>query len=172
MRIFYGLERMPRSLSPDDPRLPFVEPGSAALRLNTIPLPYAAWAEAGPGHEAHWAALEAWLLAQCGDYNKALRRSVTQYLARVSTEVTARRAEIEASLARFEGLYQPEDWSWSALRPLPRAWWQEGEAWRRADLAFWDGREVMSAPPPAMDFWAGECLPRSPFRRVIRPSSP
>ena len=142
------------------------------LRLNTVALPLAAWAEAGPGHDAHWQAMEAWLLAQCGDYNKAVRRLVLQHLDGVRARVAAKQDELATSLARFDGLYQPKDWCWSALRPLPRAWWQEGAEWRRADVAFWDGKQVVVGLPVEMDFWVGEGLPRSPFRRVIRPSFP
>jgi hypothetical protein len=165
MRIFYGLERLPRTMALDDPRLPSIELGADALRLNTIKLPLAAWAEAAPGHDAHWAALEAWLLRDCGDYNRALRRSVSKYLVEITEHVLACEHDLKAQLAPFHDLYKPQDWCWSALRPLPRAWWQIGETWRRADLAFWDGTQVLTTPPPLWDFWTGEALPRSPFRR-------
>ena len=170
MRVLYGLDRIPSSLSPDDPRLPSVALGAEKLRLNTIALPLAAWSEVAP--DAHWVALQTWLLAQCGDYNKGLRQAVTRYLTEVSARVQASRASLEAGLAGYGGLYRPEDWRWSALRPLPRAWWQEGGAWRRADIAFWDGTRMIVDDMPAADFWAGETLPRSPFRRVFRPSFP
>lgn len=165
MRIFYGLERLPRTLALDDPRLPFIEPGAEPLRLNTTKLPLAAWAETAPGHTAHWAALEAWLHRDCGDYNKALRRSVSKYLAGITEHVLACDLHLQERLAPFDGLYTSQDWCWSALRPLPRAWWQIGETWSRADLAFWDGTQVLTNAPPFSDFWAGETLPRSPFRR-------
>lgn len=165
MRIFYGLERLPRTMALDDPRLPSIELGTVALRLNTIKLPLTAWAEAAPGHAAHWVALEAWLHRDCGDYNKALRRAVSRYLAEVADHVSAREEELRAGLAQFDGLYRPEDRCWSALRPLPRAWWLDGIEWRRADLAFWDGARLIVGAVPVSDFWAGEGLPRSPFRR-------
>jgi hypothetical protein len=121
------------------------------------------------------AAVQAWLLIGCGDYNAALRRAVTLYLDTVLAHVAANQDFLAARLARFHGLYRPEDWCWSALRPLPRAWWQEDGAWRRADLAFWNGCEIIvvqpgdfaagALPPPFRHFWDGETLPVSPFRR-------
>ena len=47
---------------------------------------------------------------------------MTLYCEMVSAAVVARREELAAGLARFDGLYAPEDWVWSAPRPLPRAW--------------------------------------------------
>ena len=170
MRVLYGLDRIPSSLSPDDPRLPSLVLGAEKLRLNTIPLPWAAWSEVA--QDAHWVASEAWLLAQCGDYNKGLRRAVTRYLAEVAAHIQVNRPSLESGLAAYGGLYCPEDWRWSALRPLPRAWWQEDGTWRRADIAFWDGARIRVGDMPLIDFWVGETLPRSPFRRVFKPSFP
>ena len=135
--------------------------------------------------------MRSWLLASCGDYNEALRRGVTHYLDAIVAHVTQNRETLAAGLARFHGLYQVEDWCWSALRPLPRAWWRQDGAWMRADLAFWNGNEVIAMrsrdfdtgelPLPFQDFWNGETLPVSPFRRAfpsglddvsLRPSSP
>ena len=170
MRVLYGLDRIPCSLSPDDPRLPSVALGAEPLRLNTIASPLAAWSEVAP--DAHWIALEAWLVAQCGDYNKGVRRSVTRYLAEVSARVQDCRGTLEAGLAPYGGLYRAHDWRWSALRPLPRAWWQDDGIWHRADIAYWDGARLIVDDLRVGDFWVGETLPRSPFRRVFRQSSP
>jgi hypothetical protein len=161
MQVFYGLERLPRSLALDDSRLPSLVLGSEPLRLNTLPIPASAWSD------DRWAALETWLFSQCGDYNKGLRRSVSRYLAEVVAQLDAHEAQLTAGLGKFGGLYRVEDWRWSAMRPLPRAWWQEGDSWRRADLAFWDGSNVLTEMPVG-DFWVGETLPRSPFRRAAQ----
>jgi hypothetical protein len=179
-RILYGLDRLPATLPLDDPRLPAIDLDTAPLRLNSHPLPLDAWGDAAAGHTGRVEAMRAWLLTASGDYNGALRRGVTRYLDLVAAHIEDHRHELAADLARYHGLYQPEDWFWSALRPLPRAWWRQS----RADLAFWDGSEIIAAhpsdfetndlPAPFQLFWRGETLPMSPFRRglSLTPSSP
>jgi hypothetical protein len=172
VRILYGIENLPRD--PSNPRLPSVSVGPAKLRLNSVPLP-TDLAPVEPTHEARRTALGAWLLAQCGDYARDRRRFVTAYLDWAEQEITSHRAAIEAQLARFDGLYRPEDFFWSAPRPLPRAWLPDGAGWARADIAFWDGTEALridasadvaaQMPPAFQRFWEGEILPTSPFRR-------
>jgi hypothetical protein len=181
-RILYGLDRLPATLSADDARLPGVDAGAAPLRLNSVPLPADAWDAAGGGdHAARMDAVRSWLLGACGDYNAALRRGVTRYLDAVEAHVAPHRDALASGLARFHGLYRPEDWCWSALRPLPRAWWRQNGEWTRADLAFWDGNEIIvmgardfdvgELPAAFQHFWTGETLPVSPFRRAF-PSGP
>ena len=48
------------------------------------------------------------------------------------------------TLQRYDGLYAPEDWLWSALRPLPRAWLPTASGMVPADVAFWDGAQVIA----------------------------
>lgn len=171
MRLLYGMERLPRSLDPDDPRLPAVELGPAPLRLNSEPVPAAVLESAGEGHAARVAALTAWLQSLAGDYAVARRRFVAGYMAFLAAELERHRAALADGLARYDGLYAPEDWIWSALRPLPRAW-LDGE---RIDVAFWDGSAVIAVrldqgsaiPEQCRDVWSGEVLPRSPFRRPV-----
>jgi hypothetical protein len=168
-------------LPANDARLPGVVVDATPLRLNSHPLPIEAWGEGGNDHAARIAAARAWLLAACGDYNGALRRAVSGYIDAVAHHIELRRTELTADLARFHGLYRPEDWIWSALRPLPRAWWREGEGWRHADLAFWDGAAVIAMradeivwndlPREFQRFWINQTLPVGPFRRPI-PSAP
>ena len=169
-RVLYGLERVPRTMAADDPRLPSVVLGSEPLRLNTVPLPRDAWGADVSTHAGRMAALEAWLSAQCGDYNINLRRAVTQVLGAMQAAMNL--SEIAADLARFDGLYQPQDRFWSAPRPLPRAWWFSDGAWQRADLAIWDGARLhaidirtLELPPICREFWREAVLPMSPFRR-------
>jgi hypothetical protein len=177
MRVLYGLDRLPSTLAADDARLPAVDLGPDPLRLNSVPLPAAAWNGDEADHATRMIAMRAWLLGICGDYNEALRRGVTRYLDAVAAHVEQHRDDLALGLARFHGLYQVEDWCWSALRPLPRAWWRHDVDWSRADLAFWDGNAVISMQPggfvngelPAalQHFWTGETLPVSPFRRTF-----
>lgn len=180
-RILFGLDRLPGTLAADDARLPAVAVGAVPLRLNSLPLPADAWeagaSEAGAAdHAARMAAVRSWLLAGCGDYNAALRRGVTRYLDAVAAHVEAHRDALAAGLRRFHGLYRVEDWCWSALRPLPRAWWCQDGAWAHADLAFWNGEAVIAMrardfddgalPVTFQRFWDREILPVSPFRRA------
>jgi hypothetical protein len=191
LRLLYGLDRLPSTLAADDARLPAVDLGTAPLRLNSVPLPAAAWGAGGADHAARIVAVRSWLLASCGDYNGALRRGITHYLDAVAAHVTHHRDILATGLAPFQGLYRVEDWCWSALRPLPRAWWQRDGAWQRADLAFWNGSAVIAVRPQDFEsgdlpvafqhFWEDQTLPVSPFRRAfpagpdeasLRPSSP
>jgi hypothetical protein len=190
-RVLFGLDRLPATLAADDTRLPAVHAGPAPLRLNSLPLPLEAWDAGWADHAARMAAMRSWLLAGCGDYNAALRCGVAQYLDAVEAHVAQHGDALTADLAQFHGLYRPQDWCWSALRPLPRAWWQQDGAWVRADLAFWDGSAVIAMhakdfeagvlPVRFQHFWTGQTLPVSPFRRefptvpdavLLTPSSP
>jgi hypothetical protein len=181
VRILYGLERVPATLAADDDRLPGVDLGAAPLRLNSVPLPAAAWDTGAEDHASRMAAVRSWLLASCGDYNETLRRGVIRYLDAVEAHVSEHRDTLATGLVRFHGLYQVVDWCWSALRPLPRAWWHHDGAWVRADLAFWDGNDVIAMrardfatgelPNPLQRFWSDETLPVSPFRRPL-PAAP
>jgi hypothetical protein len=176
-RILYGLDRLPATLAADDARLPAVDLGVTPLRLNSLPLPADAWAAGESDHAARTQAVRAWLLGGCGDYNAALRRGLTCYLDAIEAHVACHRDVLTTQLERFHGLYRAEDWCWSAPRPLPRAWWWRDGVWMRADLAFWNGNEVIAMrsrdfgtsdlPVAFQHFWAGETLPVSPFRRAF-----
>ncbi len=192
--IPFGLDRLPESLAADDPRLPAAMVGAETLRLNSEPLPPAVLAAAGDGHDDHVAALRRWLEAGCGDYARPLIRFMRAYVDFLEATLAARHAELAAGLARFDGLYAPRDFLWSAPRPLPRAWLPTPQGPRKAAIAFWidgaplaigldpGGRESAAlraagiavadpapeALPPAFHrFWDGQTLPASPFRRPV-----
>jgi len=135
-RILYGLERLPRGIAPDDPHLPGVPEAGGVLRLNTIPLPRATQAEAAPTHPARIAAMRNWLEDSCGDYARTRRAFVAAYLDLIADRIARHRPALEAGLARFGGLYTPEDWFWSAPRPLPRAWLPSPSGPVFAEIAF------------------------------------
>ena len=174
-RILFGLDRLPTTMADDDERLPGVQPSAAPLRLNSVPVPPDAWGSGSADHTARMAALRGWLLAGCGDYNGSLQRAVSHYLDAIQAHVAEHRDVLAQRLAPFHGLYRIEDWCWSALRPRPRAWWRHDDRWERADLAFWDGTAVIAMnprecdggvlPPSLRNFWDGQVLPVSPFRR-------
>lgn len=189
--LHYALDRMPRAALAD--RLPSVRLGPAPIRFGTEPMPPDAMPK-GADHAARLEAASAWLVGQCGAYAPLRARFVAAYFAWIAGEIAAHRDELAARLARFGGLYAPEDWTWSALRPLPRALVP-----KPVDFAFWDGSSLTSillgetkAPegiaairvpmgdlgaglgahiPEAWGgFWRGEILPVTPFRRPIPPA--
>ncbi len=89
---------------------------------------------------------------QCGVWAKYARRFIDLYFAFVETEIAAHRDELLERLAPFGTLYAPEHWSFSALRPLPRAHLPSGA-----------GKEIASgrAGPPELTrveiaFWTGD----------------
>lgn len=196
-RIPFGLDRLPRSLSPDDPRLPGVTVGAAMLRFNTEALPPDAIAAATPDHTARLAAMKQYLLSLCGDYVPLRQRFLGAYLDALSAHIAAHREVLARGLAEYDGLYAPEDWLWSAPRPLPRAWVRSDSGLVGVDIAFWDGmqpiaidltgstqasglticrmtadmldadRLLAALPAGFQRFWTNETLPRSPFRRAI-----
>ena len=143
-RILFGLDRLPRGLAPDDPRLPGITPGTQPLRLNTEPLPVDAPAPASENHAARVEAMEQWLFAQCGAYAPQQQRFVRAYLTAAAAQLQAHHAALNSALQRFHGLYAPEDWLWSALRPLPRAWLVTDAGVSRAEIAFWDGTQAIT----------------------------
>ncbi|HUN42314.1 MAG TPA: hypothetical protein VMU81_18645 [Acetobacteraceae bacterium] len=198
-RIPFGMDRLPRGLSPDDLRLPAAAVGAEPLRLNTEPLPVEAMAAATGDHAARVAAMRSHLHSLCGDYAPARLRFIDVYFDALAAHINAHRDELARVLQRYEGLYAPQDWLWSALRPLPRALIRCDAGVVPVDFAFWDGAqaiaidlggnrnipgvavcpvtpEMLAGKPLALlqmlpdafrEFWQGETLPRSPFRRAI-----
>jgi len=144
LRIPFAMDRLPRALSPDDPRLPGVTVGAQPLRLNTEPLPAEAMAEAIGGHAARVTAMRSYLHSLCGDYASLRLRFVDAYLESLAAHIDAHRQELSRQLQTYDGLYVPEDWMWSALRPLPRAWLRRDAGMVMADFAFWDGVQAIA----------------------------
>lgn len=188
MRIPFGLDRLPRRIALDDTRLRSVIVDAAPLRLNTEPLPPDVLV-AAPDHAARVAAAIGWLHDLCGDYAPPRCQFITAYFDLIAAHIAEHRTELAAALARYDGLYAPEDWLWSALRPLPRAWLPAGDRLLPADIAFWDGTRALAferdtqrqsalrdagialinsidqLPDSFRLFWRNQTLPMSPFRR-------
>lgn len=135
----------------DDPRLPTAPAGAEPLRLNTEPLPLNAMPEAPADHAARVAIAVGCLVSLCGDYAPLRRRFVATYFSFVIAELETHRAALAAELTRFDGLYGPDDWLWSALRPLPRAWLNGPNGPLPADIAFWDGERALVVELSARD---------------------
>lgn len=144
MRIPFGLERLPRTTHADDPRLPGVVVSADKLRLNTVPLPQDAVALASPDHAARIETVMQWLVGLCGDYNPHRQRFIAAYFRSVIAHLNACGEELVERLRRYDGLFQPHDWLWSALRPLPRAWLPADGKLLACDVAFWDGAHPMA----------------------------
>ncbi len=192
VRFPYALDRLPR-----DPALRSVEVGDEPLRLNSEPVPPDAMPLTASDHAARVTAAIEWLHSQCGDYAPLRRQFITSYFAFIAMEIDAHRQEIVERLAPYDGLYQPDDLAWSALRPLPRGWIPVGDQWLPADMVFWDGTHVIAIELGAREtqheralstagvrvlrvepyapqlpelfqrFWKNTVLPSSPFRRII-----
>jgi len=58
---------------------------------------------------------------ECGIWAKYSRLFIERYFDFIAREVSAHRAELTDRLARYGTLYDVDHWSFSALRPLPRA---------------------------------------------------
>lgn len=154
------------------------------MRLNSHPVP-AAFLPAGIERAGRRAAVQEWLELACGDYALARVRFVAAYLAFAEDDLLRFGAELDL----FKGLYTAEDWLWSALRPLPRAWIDLPDGPVMMDFAFWDGTQLFAVQlaPPVLTLrdagivviqppdypssfgtpWRSDRLPSSPFRRPI-----
>ena len=66
------------------------------------------------------------------------------YFAFLTAHLDSHRPCLERDLAPFCGLFAANDWFWSALRPLPRAWLPTPSGMIPADFAFWDGNTLLA----------------------------
>ena len=61
--------------------------------------------------------------AAAGTRHDPLRRQfIASYFGFIAAHLDAHRTELVERAKPYDGLYRPEDWLWSALRPLPRGW--------------------------------------------------
>ncbi len=102
-------------------------------------------------HTARVAAAKAWLESLCGDYAPLRRQFVDAYLRFAAAQIEAHRAELAVRLEPYDGLYAPDDFLWSALRPLPRGWIPAGGQLLPADMVFWDGAQPIAIELAARD---------------------
>ena len=145
LRLPYGLERLPRNMALDDPRLRCaVVHQDHGFRLNSEPVPADAMPPATGDHLACVAAATDWLCSLCGDYAPLRRQFIGCYFDFIAAHLDAHRAELAERLKPYDGLYAPEDFLWSALRPLPRGWVPVGNTLLPADVVFWDGAHAVA----------------------------
>lgn len=116
-----------------------MEVGDEALRLNSEPVPADAMPLAIGDHAARVAAATAWLGGLCGDYAPLRRQFIAAYFRFIAAEIEAHREELAERVRLYDGLFAPEDFLWSALRPLPRGWVPVRDRWLPAEVVFWDG---------------------------------
>ena len=143
-RIPYGLDRLPRTIALDDPRLRCAVVGDDKLRLNSEPVPQDAMPLAIGDHAARVAAATDWLVSLCGDYAPLRRQFIVSYFGFIAAHLDVHRAELVERAKPYDGLYAPEDWLWSALCPLPRGWVLVRDQWLPADVVFWDGTQAIA----------------------------
>lgn len=121
--IVFGQSRIPETLrapsAPGPHCLPLDQP---TLRLwDIIPredLPPGAGRDAGDQLRA----IEAQLLADCGDWNHAAAGFVRAYVAALRDETAVRADALAERAGPLAGLIQPLHWALGAPLPLPRAW--------------------------------------------------
>jgi hypothetical protein len=143
-RIPFGFDRLPRSIAMDDPRLRCAVVGADKLRLNSEPVPADAMPLATGDHAARVAAAIEWLTSLCGDYAPLRRQFIGCYFDFIAAHLDEHRAELAERVKPYDGLYAPEDFLWSALRPLPRGWVPMSGALLPADMVFWDGTQAIA----------------------------
>ena len=95
-------------------------------------------------HEARVAAAAAWLVSLCGDYAPLQRQFIASYFAFIAAHLDAHRAELAERVRPYDGLYAPDDFIWSAMRPLPRGWVPVDGQLLPADMVFWDGTQAVA----------------------------
>ena len=111
------------------------------LRLNNAPYSYDEGIQ-GPGPTAteRLAFLRDHLTELCDMWAKRPRQLVALYFRLIERCMDRDRAAIEAKAQRLGGLFTPEDFAFSALRPLPRAHLNGV----RVDFAFWTGKTLIA----------------------------
>lgn len=146
------------------PGLPLAEiRRGAMLRINSgaLDLPPPPPTEADSPMAAR---IAAHLKRLCGGWNKAAAHFLERYFAFLDRQIAQHRAEIEARLAPFEGLFRADDFLYSAPLPLPQAYLAAPAAvapaenraptpadFVKADFALWLGDRlvaVLLAPTP------------------------
>lgn len=83
------------------------------------------------------------LKSLCGIWDKLPRAFLDVYFRHIARCIEENRRELEAASRAMGGLFDPRDWSFSALRPLPQAQLPAGNAAVRVDCAFWTGDRLV-----------------------------
>ena len=136
-RIPYGLDRLPR-IHRAGREAACATVGDEPLRLNSRT------GAAGRDAAGDWRPCGARRCGDrladdlCGDYAPLRRQFIAAYFSVIATQ-SKPSVDLVERLNRYDGLYAPEDFLWSALMPLPRGWVPVGNQLLPADVVFWDG---------------------------------
>jgi hypothetical protein len=86
------------------------------------------------------------LIGLCDPWAAHQRRFIERYVDMVVWRVAGLADALGARLARFGDLYRVEDFSFAALRPLPRAHLRQADdaGWIATDFAFWTGTTAIA----------------------------
>jgi hypothetical protein len=124
---------------PDGPSVS-AEPGTK-LRLNNSAYSFGEIPQGGIGATTRerLAFLRSHLMDLCDLWAKRPRQFVDLYFRWIDAVIARDRAAIDERLRRFGGLFAREDYTFSALRPLPRA-----HLPARVDFAFWTGARLVA----------------------------
>ncbi|HUK59428.1 MAG TPA: hypothetical protein VLV50_09375 [Stellaceae bacterium] len=113
----------------------------AALRLSDGPYPFAEPPDLVRATSVadRLEILREQLASLCGPWDRLAALFLDCYVEWIAATLATADAELRDLSARAGGIFAPEDWSFSALRPLPQAHLPAGTASVRADFAFWTG---------------------------------
>ena len=134
------------------------------LRLSDRPYPFAEPPDLvrAVTVEDRLALLHEHLRSLSGPWDRLAALFLDCYFEWIASAIDAADAELRAMAASVGGLFQPSDWSFSALRPLPQAHLPAGDGARaRADFAFWTGNSFI-----ALDL-QGSAAPRKQRREEL-----
>jgi hypothetical protein len=86
------------------------------------------------------------LAGLCDPWAAHQHRFIAHYFAFAAWRVATLAESLAARLAPFGDLYRVEDFTFSALRPLPRAHLRraDGTGWVATDMAFWTGADLIT----------------------------
>lgn len=119
----------------------------AALRLSDKPYPFAEPPDliGAATTAARLELLREHLHTLCRPWDKLAPLFLDAYFARIAAAIAAADGEFRTLAAASGGLFAPEHWSFSALRPLPQAHLPAGDGTPvRVDFAFWTGERFIA----------------------------
>jgi len=119
----------------------------ATLRLSDGPYPFAEPPDliGAATTAARLDLLRDHLHTLCRPWDKLAQLFLDAYFARIAAAIAAADGELRALAAASGGLFAPEHWSFSALRPLPQAHLPPGDgAPVRVEFAFWTGERLIA----------------------------
>lgn len=155
--IAYGLDALPAD--GDLTGLPWVDipMGMRALRLNSDALPLGARSQMQLGDGDLFEAVRDQAVERCSPWANTPRRLLAWYFAEVARRLADHSGDLAPRLSATGGLYTVEDWRYSALKPLPRAFLPvgPGETVKVEVAVYRDGRWA------ALDSWGAEPTPKA-----------